>query len=120
MSKDPESIEDAGRKAVRDAAVAESEVACLLHEKVTVLHLAADGCPLCRKPDPEKIIEAVHRLATASAPMPQVLNAVRAMEPFTAQLRAGKGITAMGHTVDDVLQLGKAQQQLEAWLNGAA
>lgn len=80
-----------------------------------VKHLQAEAR---RTPDPQRIIEAVHALATAPAPFAQVLEAIRAIEPITAQLKADKGITALGHTVDDVIRLGAAQAALDAWLNG--
>lgn len=115
MSND--TIEDAARAEVQAQAISSAEVACLLHPGSTVLHMVKDGCPLCRVLNPAELVKAIHALAMAPAPLTEVYDAVNAMKPFTAQL-GGKSITAYGHTIDDVMSLGRAQAGLEAWLNG--
>lgn len=105
-----------------------TEISCMLHDGAIVLHQAGSPCPLCLT------IANYRRLAMRSAmhiskltgfiralesqePTAQLIEAVKAMSPFTAQLSGGKGITALGHTVEDVVRLGAAQNALARWLN---
>lgn len=114
-----DTIEDAAQQAIREEAISEAEVACLSHRGVTVLHLVKDGCPLCNpKVDPAGIVRALDKLANAPAPILQVLETLKAIAPFTAQL-GGRAIMAYGYTIADVIRLGAAQKELEAWINQA-
>lgn len=112
-----ESIEEAARAEVQAQAISSAEVACLLHAGVTVLHMTRDGCPLCRSLDPESLVKAIHAVSSAPKPFAEVYEAIKAIEPFTAQL-GGRAITAYGHTVADVQRLGRAEAGLKSWLNG--
>lgn len=111
-----ETIEDAARAAIQEEAKANAELACLLHKDVTVLHLAKNKCPICHPAvDPKEVIRALHAIATAPAPFAEVADAIKAMQPFTAQL-ATKAITVYGQTVSDIRRLGAVQDKLREWL----
>lgn len=109
-----EDIEDAAREEIRNTL---DEVACLLHPRVTIIHVATDGCPLCRGPNPDSIVSALHTLATAPAPIAEILEALRCIAPFTAQLGGRSISAAFGQTVGNIIDLGRAEEALKRWLN---